>query len=114
MKVERRCPYCFFVSYVRKTLDSHIERVHTNNVIEDGGPDAYTNRVENLSRAGVRIIDESRIDANLKISGCPRAFRPVAKIYVKNCMAEALVFFGNETEPNMNRHHSTKEYFKRL
>ena len=116
--VEYRCPYCLTISTVRKTVMNHIVEDHAAilTMVEQEGERSASSRMFNLSRAGVRIVDENRVDQHIKeLAGdlTPRLIKRVRKV-VYRCLVEALVMVGTEDEVAPNSFKRFKDVFQSL
>lgn len=116
--MEYRCPYCLTISTVRKAVMNHIVEDHAAilTMVEQEGERSASSRVFNLSRAGVRIVDENRVDQHIKeLAGdlTPRLIKRVRKV-VYRCLVEALVMVGTEDEVAPNSFKRFKDVFQSL
>ncbi|KAJ1521837.1 hypothetical protein ONE63_003472 [Megalurothrips usitatus] len=99
---EARCPYCYFISFQRSIVTDHVKRVHKEEVSQEiDGLISAQQMMENLCRRGSRIVSEAtRIAPHIReleeeANLTPRQSR-LARRAIHRCLAESLVFVGDE------------------
>lgn len=116
--VEFRCPYCLTLSTVRKTIMTHIITQHKAEVQmwEESGAVSASSRVYNLSRAGVRVVEEERVKKHLDTlkSELNKRQLKIVSTVVKRCLLEALVIFGDEDAVSPSNFKDIKAMYQKL